>query len=98
MASAERRIARASDCDRNVEAPNNSPPALVETMNLRAILLAVLVACSLSPSVHAQDFAVGADVSYLRQAEQQGIKFKENGTPESVLEMLKHHGNTWRSE
>ena len=50
-------------------------------MNLRPILLAVFLASSLSPSVHAQDFAVGADVSYLRQAEQQGIKFKENGTP-----------------
>lgn len=96
MASAERRIARAIGCDRNVEAPNNSFLALkVETMNLRPILLAVFLASSLSPSVHAQDFAVGADVSYLRQAEQQGIKFKENGTPESVLEMLKHHGYTW---
>ena len=64
-------------------------------MNLRAILLAVFLASSLSPPVDAQDFAVGADVSYLRQAEQQGIKFKENGISESVLEMLKHHGYTW---
>ena len=51
MASAERRIARASGCDRNVEALNNSFLALVETMNLRAILLAVFVASSLSVSV-----------------------------------------------
>lgn len=62
-------------------------------MNIRSVLLAVVLAGG--ASVSAQDFAVGADVSFLRQAEQQGIKFKENGAQKPVLEMLKDHGYTW---
>jgi arabinogalactan endo-1,4-beta-galactosidase len=44
---------------------------------------------------YAQEYAIGADVSFLRQAEQQGIVFKENGAPTPVLEMLKAHGYGW---
>ncbi|MBZ5666293.1 MAG: arabinogalactan endo-1,4-beta-galactosidase [Acidobacteriia bacterium] len=44
---------------------------------------------------HGQEYAIGADVSFARQAEQQGIVFKENGVPTPVLEMLKAHGYNW---
>jgi arabinogalactan endo-1,4-beta-galactosidase len=43
----------------------------------------------------AREYAVGADVSFLRQAEQQGIVFKETGVATPVLEMLKAHGYNW---
>ena len=44
---------------------------------------------------YSQDYAIGADVSFLRQAEQQGVVFKENGKPAPVLEILKRHGYNW---
>lgn len=47
------------------------------------------------PCAVAQEFAVGADVSWLRAAEQQGVAFKENGTAKPVLDMLKEHGYNW---
>ena len=45
------------------------------------VLNAALVAASLllANAANAADYAVGADVSFLRQAEQQGVAFKENG-------------------
>jgi arabinogalactan endo-1,4-beta-galactosidase len=38
---------------------------------------------------------VGADVSSLRQQEQQGVVFKDNGVPTPGLQILKHHGYNW---
>jgi arabinogalactan endo-1,4-beta-galactosidase len=49
----------------------------------------------LASACHAQNFAVGADVSFLRQAEQQGTVFKDSGKPEPGLEILKGHGYNW---
>jgi len=54
----------------------------------------LLILISSSPS-RGQEYAIGADVSFLRQAEQQGAVFKENGTPKPVLEILKAHGFNW---
>ncbi|MGA7294311.1 MAG: glycosyl hydrolase 53 family protein [Terriglobales bacterium] len=48
-----------------------------------------------STATGAQDYAIGADVSFAREAEQQGIVFKENGVPTPVLLMLKAHGYNW---
>ena len=44
---------------------------------------------------HGQEYAIGADVSFARQAEQQGFVFKENGVATPVLDMLKAHGYNW---
>ena len=43
----------------------------------------------------AQEYAIGADVSFSRQAEQEGIRFKDNGVPAPVLEIFKSHGYNW---
>lgn len=48
-----------------------------------------------SSFVQGQDYAVGADVSFLGQAEQQGTVFKDSGTPKAGLEILKAHGYNW---
>jgi arabinogalactan endo-1,4-beta-galactosidase len=45
--------------------------------------------------VQSQDYAVGADVSFLGQAEQQGTVFKDSGTGKAGLEILKAHGYNW---
>jgi arabinogalactan endo-1,4-beta-galactosidase len=44
---------------------------------------------------HGQGYAIGADVSFVRQAEQQGIVFKENGVATPILETLNAHGYNW---
>jgi arabinogalactan endo-1,4-beta-galactosidase len=58
-----------------------------------AILVAWLyaVACT----AYGQDYAIGADVSFLAQSEHQGIVFKDNGTPAPGLQILKNHGYGW---
>lgn len=43
----------------------------------------------------AQDYVVGADVSFLAQAENNGIVFKDQGVPEPGLQILKNHGYNW---
>lgn len=42
-----------------------------------------------------QEYAVGADVSFLGAAEKQGIGFRDNGVPRPGLEILKDHGYNW---
>jgi arabinogalactan endo-1,4-beta-galactosidase len=46
-------------------------------------------------SVHAQDYAIGADVSFLAQAEENGVVLKDNGVPKPGLQILKDHGYNW---
>jgi arabinogalactan endo-1,4-beta-galactosidase len=61
----------------------------------RGVILAAILAASFAASLPAQQFAVGADVSFLADAEQKGIVFKEDGVPKPVLEILKDHGYNW---
>jgi len=42
-----------------------------------------------------QDYAVGADVSFLAQAERQGVVFKDNGVATPGLQILRNHSYSW---
>jgi len=42
-----------------------------------------------------QEYAIGADVSFLGQAEQQGVAFKDGGQVQPGLQILKNHGYNW---
>jgi arabinogalactan endo-1,4-beta-galactosidase len=42
-----------------------------------------------------QDYAVGADVSFLAQAERDGVVFKDNGVATPGLQILRNHGYGW---
>ncbi len=67
-------------------------------MQLRKNLIGLpLLAAVLALTIHAraQDYAVGADVSFLAQAEKQGVVFKDNGTPRPGLQILRDHGYNW---
>jgi len=64
------------------------------TRRLWLLLLCAFVIVSFSRS-HGQEYAIGADISFAREAEQQGVVFKENGVATPVLEMLKAHGYHW---
>jgi arabinogalactan endo-1,4-beta-galactosidase len=43
----------------------------------------------------AADYAVGADLSFLKQAEEQGTAFKEAGAAKPGLQLFKDHGYNW---
>ena len=45
--------------------------------------------------VAAADYAIGADVSFLKQAEDRGTAFRDNGDPKPGLQIFKDHGYNW---
>lgn len=47
-----------------------------------------------APSMPA-DYAVGADLSFLKQAEDQGVVFKDNGEAKPGLQIFRDHGYKW---
>lgn len=48
-----------------------------------------------SRPAHSQQYAIGADVSFLAAAEQHGAVFRENGTARPGLQILKDHAYNW---
>jgi len=64
-------------------------------MKLTKLFLAAFFLCTLVPALHAQEYAIGADVSFLAKCEKDGIVFKENGQPVDVLTMLHQHHYNW---
>ncbi|MGH9405692.1 MAG: glycoside hydrolase family 53 protein [Terriglobia bacterium] len=63
-------------------------------LSLISILIVLLGAAR---DAEAQDFryAVGADVSFLKQAEDRGTVFRDDGKPEPALQILRDHGFNW---
>src|SRR5947209_17742617 len=64
-------------------------------MKMKHVLLLLAVALLLPGTTRAQDYAVGADISFLAQAEKDGAVFKDNGVPKPGLQILKDHGYNW---
>ena len=60
-------------------------------------LIALQISCILlfANSLQAQDYAIGADLSFLKQAEDNGFSFKEDGKVKPGLEIFKNHGYNW---
>ncbi len=58
------------------------------------VVLLVAELCSAGPA-HAADYAVGADLSFLAQAEARGTVFKENGQAQPGLQIFRDHGYNW---
>ncbi len=59
------------------------------------LLLSLLLLSGLGSNLRASDYAVGADVSFLKAAEDGGKVFKDNGQPKPGLEIFKDHGYNW---
>ena len=57
--------------------------------------LIALAAFALACQSHGADYAIGADVSFLRQAETQGVVFKDDGVAKPGLQIFKDHGYNW---
>ena len=49
----------------------------------------------LSSRLPAQGYAIGADLSFMKQAEDSGFVFKENGKARSCIEIFRDHGYNW---
>ena len=58
------------------------------------VIAAVLIIMS-GHSASCQEYAIGADLSYLKSAEDRGFSFKENGNPKPGLEIFRDHGYNW---
>jgi arabinogalactan endo-1,4-beta-galactosidase len=57
----------------------------------RVVLLLICVAAGL----RAADYAIGADLSFLKQNEDRGVVFKDNGDAKPGLQIFKDHGYNW---
>src|SRR5439155_2870288 len=65
-------------------------------MRQRSCVLALIVALALScAAAQAADYAIGADLSFLKQAEDRGTVFKDSGQAKPGLQIFKDHGYNW---
>lgn len=62
---------------------------------LRRPLVSLALFAAIGIPTRAQDYAVGADVSFLAQAEKEGVIFKDSGAPRPGLQILRDHGYNW---
>jgi len=61
----------------------------------QSIILLTLLLLPLVTPLHAAEYAVGADLSFLKQVEDRGKVFKDNGIAKPGLEIFKDHGYNW---
>jgi arabinogalactan endo-1,4-beta-galactosidase len=59
------------------------------------LLAAILALLATSRTSTAADYAIGADLSFLKQAEENGVVFKDKGLPKPGLHIFKDHGYNW---
>src|SRR5262245_21563510 len=59
--------------------------------------LAAALALTLTAVLPAEaaDYAIGADLSFLKQAEDRGTQFKDNGAVKPGVQIFKDHGYNW---
>ncbi|MEJ2702025.1 MAG: glycosyl hydrolase 53 family protein [Sedimentisphaerales bacterium] len=60
----------------------------------RTLLLMAMLLC-FSHAVRAMDYAIGADLSFLKQAEDRGTVFKDGGQAKPGLQIFRDHGYNW---
>lgn len=61
----------------------------------RRIIALLMVQLSLCGVVQAADYMIGADLSFLKQAEDSGTVFKDANEPTPGLQIFKNHGYNW---
>jgi arabinogalactan endo-1,4-beta-galactosidase len=79
--------------------PNSGPLCKSKTIgfvrNILRMLSIVFPLTLISSQVASQEYMIGADLSFLRQAEMEGFVFKENGVQKPGLRIFKDHGYDW---
>lgn len=68
---------------------------MVRRTHIGLIIFSLVIGALASQHALCQEYAIGADISFLGQAEQQGVTFKDGGTIEPALEILRNHGYNW---
>ena len=63
-------------------------------MKFHARIFLAVLALSRCPG-HAADYAIGADLSFLKQAEDRGTVFKDGTNARPALQIFKDHGYNW---
>ena len=63
-------------------------------MKTAFVLTGLLCLCAAN-SMHAADYAIGADLSGLKQAEDRGAVFKDNNEAKPGLQIFRDHGYNW---
>jgi len=63
--------------------------------DLAFILLLFVALVALPHSGYALDYAIGADLSFLKQAEDRGVLFKESDEVKPGLQIFRDHGYNW---
>jgi arabinogalactan endo-1,4-beta-galactosidase len=58
-------------------------------------LLTLAALAMANGAARSADYAIGADLSFLKQAEDRGVKFQENGQSRPGLQLFKDHGYNW---
>ena len=59
------------------------------------IFLACTLALFIQTTAYTQEYRIGADLSFLKDAEDQGHVFKDNGEAIPGLQLFKDHGYNW---
>ena len=59
------------------------------------IIYFIVLQFILSTVAFSQEYAIGADLSFLKMAEDRGFAFKEDGTAKPGLQIFKDHGYNW---
>ncbi len=86
------------------DSPVNSPAFLVKnqitfglrTRILRWLAIALILAAPIAGRAqHYTDYAFGADLSFLKQVEDGGKKFKDGGVEKPGLQIFRDHGYNW---
>src|SRR5689334_16302291 len=68
----------------------------MSTRAFAAVAVALGIVCpAITTRLLADEYAVGADISFLRDTEQKGAVFKDGGQPKPGLQILKDHGYNW---
>lgn len=70
-------------------------PRVLRRWNRRGAWLLYLLLAGLSSPAVADEYAIGADLSFLAHAEQNGRVFKDGGQPKPGLRIFKDHGYNW---
>jgi arabinogalactan endo-1,4-beta-galactosidase len=68
---------------------------LVQKSNWYSILFGLILITIANSKVIPQEYAIGADFSFLKHAEDNGYQFKEDGNPVPGLQLFKDHGYNW---
>jgi arabinogalactan endo-1,4-beta-galactosidase len=58
-------------------------------------VVGLVVSMCLAAGAQVGDYAIGADLSFLKQAEERGTVFKDDGQAKPGLEIFKNHGYNW---